>query len=190
MFLLALEGLESESDRDFFIALYQSHYHIAHRSIRAIVGATADVDDLCQECFLRLIKKNSFLRTVGCNILTGYVVITARNVALNHLKHSQVQDKHMFYGLEDDLAATLHRPGPDAAELMAQQERAEEMIAIMMRLSPAQRDAFYMKYVLELSHDQIAQNLNLSPDSVRVYLHRARHRMRNILREEREESEQ
>ena len=185
IFLTIVNELHNESDREFLIELYQSHYDIVYRKIRAIIGDKAEVEDLCQECFIRLIKKISVLRSLKCNILTGYVVITSKNLAVNYLKHRRVQDQHIYYDIEDDPASNLQDPGIGAEELIEHQENVEEVSHAINQLPERQRTMLYLKYILDLSDNEIAQLLGISPDSVRVYLHRARQQARAILREER-----
>jgi len=184
IFLAIVNELHNESDREFLIELYQSHYDIVYRKIGATIGDEAEVDDLCQECFIRLIKKISLLRGLKCNILTSYVVITSRNIALDYLKHSRVQDQYLYYDIEEDWVASLHDPVIGAEELIVQQENVEEVSQALSKLPERQREMIYMKYILDLSDNEIAQLLGMNPDSVRVYLHRARQQAKVILREE------
>ena len=185
IFLAIINELHNESDQEFLIELYQSHYDLVYRKIRAIIGDKAEVDDLCQECFIRLIKKISLLRGLKCNILTGYVVITSRNIALNYLKHHRIQDQYLYYDIEDDYSASLHDPAIGMEEMIVQQENAEEVSQALSKLPERQREMIYLKYILDLSDNEIAQQLGISPNSVRVYLHRARQQAKVILREER-----
>lgn len=136
---------------------------------------------------MQLIRKISLLRSFECNILTGYIVITSRNVALSYMRHNKVRNKHLYYGMEDDLAAGLHDSDTSTEEVLVQQENVQELAEAIGKLPEQQRDIIYMKYIINLSDGEIAQQLGISPDSVRVYLHRARRQARAVLQKERNE---
>jgi RNA polymerase sigma factor (sigma-70 family) len=61
---------------------------------------------------------------------------------------------------------------------------AQDILKLMKELSPIQLTIFNLYEIDGYSHDEIAQILNIAVSSSRVYLSRAKERLRNILRAE------
>jgi RNA polymerase sigma-70 factor (ECF subfamily) len=51
----------------------------------------------------------------------------------------------------------------------------------LRRLSPNQRAAVVLRYVVDLDVPEVAQRMGVSAPTVRVHLHRARGRLRELL---------
>lgn len=60
----------------------------------------------------------------------------------------------------------------------------KELLALMKELPPLQLTIFNLFEIDGYSHDEIAQTLSISVSSSRVYLSRAKEKLRNILRSE------
>ncbi|MDD4621440.1 MAG: sigma-70 region 4 domain-containing protein [Methanosarcina sp.] len=54
----------------------------------------------------------------------------------------------------------------------------------VLRLPPKQKYLLYFKYLLEMNDKDIAEILNISPDSVRQYLTRARRETKKLIDKE------
>ena len=75
-------------------------------------------------------------------------------------------------------------------EVLIQQENSQELFKAIAQLPEQKRDLIYMKYVLDMSIEEIAQQFGVKPASVRVYLHRIRQQAKSMLRKEHVEDEQ
>jgi RNA polymerase sigma-70 factor (ECF subfamily) len=80
------------------------------------------------------------------------------------------------------------RPQPAAAGSTADVPSGiHELLDALERLSPNQRAAVVLHYEADLPVAEIARRMGLSQPTVRVHLHRARNRLRELLRKEEDE---
>jgi RNA polymerase sigma-70 factor (ECF subfamily) len=176
--------METESDRAFMLGLYESYYPLVRKTIYGITHDSKDIDDLLNDVFIKLIEKVSLLRTFDCCRTAAYIVFTSRNTAINFIKHRDIQNKHSFYGEEDDLAENLIDPDEAFEIRIAHQDEIRHLCGVISKLPERQKDLLYFKYLLEMSDAEIADSLGISPDSVRQYLTRARRSARKLAEKE------
>ena len=69
----------------------------------------------------------------------------------------------------------------EAAVLSSEERR--EVVRALRRLPERQRDVLVLRYYLDLSDDQIAGDLGISPSTIRSTRHRALASLERLLRE-------
>ncbi|HKT04960.1 MAG TPA: RNA polymerase sigma factor [Rugosimonospora sp.] len=143
--------------------------------VRYIVrlGATPeDADDIAQVCMIHALREWDRIQDPFRWIYTVARRATWRT-AERTFKTVELD--------EQEPALVVHDQAQNAAlasELNAAIERALD------DMSPRSREVWVMWYALDLSTDEIAQILGLSPSTVRTLLQRARIRLRERLRSE------
>ncbi|MDD3901738.1 MAG: sigma-70 family RNA polymerase sigma factor, partial [Dysgonamonadaceae bacterium] len=117
---------------------------------------TSHAEDLTNDTFIKLIEKISLIRAFESCKLVAYVVYTSRSVAINFIKHRDVQKKHAYYVEDMDLLEKL--PGPDDAieDRIIHQEEIAELGNAILKLPEKQKDLLYFKYILEMHDREIA----------------------------------
>jgi RNA polymerase sigma-70 factor (ECF subfamily) len=101
------------------------------------------------------------------------------------IKHRDVQQKHIYFGEDADLAEMIPSPIDNIIEdRIVHQEEIAELRDIILKLPEKHKDLLYFKYILELHDGEIADILNIAPDSVRQYLTRARRAAKALLHKE------
>jgi RNA polymerase sigma-70 factor (ECF subfamily) len=168
-----LEGL-AEAGFDQFMRLHQ------RRIYRLLLGMLRDpdaADTLTQECFLRAWRKRSSFR--GEAAVGTWLVRIAVNLARDHARNRRLAFwRRLFSAPADNDAARAQaehlpslRAGPEQA-LLARQELAAVWSAVET-LPSRQKAVFLLRFVEELSLDEIAQALHLRVGSVKSHLFRA-----------------
>lgn len=158
-------------DRDGgFEALYAAHYDDLYRFALRRVTEPADAADVIAETWVVAWRRRAELPPGAEQRLWLFGV--ARRVLANHrrgeLRRSRLADR-----LRDEVARTAPTVDPDTPVLRG-----------LARLSPADRDLLAMQAWEELTAGEIAVVLGCSSATVRVRLHRARARLRSVLRVE------
>lgn len=184
MILFMISGLEYDDDKAFMLELYKNYYALVRKTVYGITRDLKDIDDLINDTFIKLIGKVSLLRTFDCCRTAAYVVYTTRSVAINFIKHRDVQNKHTFYGEYSDLAEGLAYPDDDMESGIIRQDETELLCGAVLKLPKRQKDLLYFKYILEMPDADIAEHLGISPNSVRQYLTRARRAARRLTEKE------
>ena len=182
--LVLFATIADPDERDFMMGLYKEHYGLVRSTIYKVVRDTDHLEDLISDTFLKLIGRISTLRTLNCCTLATYVVYTGRSISINFVRNRDVQNKHTYYGLEDDLAGEVADLDDTTEDKVINWEEREELWRAVLRLPEKQKNLLYFKYVLEMHDTEISETLGITPDSVRQYLTRARRAAKKLITEE------
>jgi RNA polymerase sigma factor (sigma-70 family) len=148
------------------------------RTVRCLVGNEADARDCYQTVFLEAFQ---FSQEEQVEDWAKLLKRIARMRALDLLRKRYRRAAHV------DATATAEEaisrfPSPEN-ELEAA-ELAERLRACLALLSQQQAEAFVMRYVEQLSYDQIAERTGSNRNAVGVILNRARKQLRRLLDED------
>ncbi|GFE84604.1 hypothetical protein GCM10011487_66040 [Steroidobacter agaridevorans] len=142
-------------------------------SRRASVPA-AELDDLAQEVFLRLLRYSE--KTAVENPL-GYLLRIAGNVASEWRERARVSKPHDQEWLED----LLIEPDQEPENSVSQAGSDANVQAAVDKLPPRQRQVLLLRVNEGLTYKQIAERLELSPRVVLRDLSRAYSQLRTRL---------
>ena len=182
--MLVMFAALTDDENDFMLDLYEEHHGLVRSSICKIIWDEGHLEDLIHDTFVRLTEKNSLLQTLNCRKLTTYVVYTSKSVGINFIKRRDMQSKHAFYGIDNDLAEKATDPREDVEEKVVYTQGMEELWGIVLRLPALQKDLLYLRYFAELNDTEIAELLDMPPATVRQYLTRARRAAKKLFSEE------
>ena len=184
MISVILAAIEDDDDKTYMLNLYQDYYALVRSTVYNVMRCENDIDDLAEDTFVKLIEKTPLLRTFDCCKTVAYVVYTAKSVAINFIKHRDVQQKHTFYGEDADISDELTIPEESLEESYFRREELEALSDAVLRLPDREKDILYFKYILEKTDSEIAEDLSISPGSVREYLTRARRAAKKLMERE------
>lgn len=173
----------AEREFEILVGLHQ-------RSIyRLLLGLTHDPDaaeTLTQECFLKAFQSRSSFR--GEASAKTWLMRIAINLAYDHRRSRRVQFwKRLFYRspdaaaqptntpaqLAEPLLETLADQGTSAEQHLLAREQVAAVWAVVERLPKQQRIVFLLRFVEELSLEEIAQAIGVGVASVKTHLRRA-----------------
>lgn len=148
------------------------------RFLRSRVGNAADIPDLIQEVFLRLLRVANH-ETI--RVPEAYIFTIARHVAQQHKLRAVTGDQSTDL---DAMVAELHTATEDdpALEVSAQQ-CIEEFDEVLRQLSPKVRATFLLYRRDGLSMDEISARLEVSRPMAKKYLVKALTAFRKRLNE-------
>lgn len=134
--------------------------------------------DLTQDIFVNLILKKKELTEV--RNWDNYIYMICRNRAYDHLKKAGHDKKYKEY-----LFRYWNQPSnqvqPKAEKQMESDHYREILEQSLSQLPDQQRIIFNLSKKEGLSHQKIAERLNLSPITVRNHLHRAMKKIRSTV---------
>jgi RNA polymerase sigma-70 factor (ECF subfamily) len=135
------------------LPLYQKRvYAVIYR----MTGRHADVDDLCQEAFLQMIRSLSSFRP-GTN-LDAWVYRIAMNVSVDHLRR---------LGKGQKLEEGLRRRGPQASVADLPEETSRAVREAIDALPPDQKSVVVLRLYEGLSHEAIGEIVGAPVATVR-----------------------
>ena len=152
-----------EGDRSAFGRLYALYSRMVHAIAIARVGP-ADADDIVQDVFLTAMKQLHALRDESA--FGGWLATIARNRANGHHRSSVEVvelEETSYEATQDD------------------EREAKRVLETIRGLSEAYRETLMMRLVEGMTGPEIAERTGLTPDSVRVNLHRGMKLLREAL---------
>lgn len=149
----ALVAAAQAGDRTAFGRLYERYARMVHGVLLAHVP-WSDAEDLQQDVFVTALQRLAGLREAAA--FGGWLAAIARHAAY---------DRHRRQ--KPTVAADEHLPGPGGPSL-----EAMAVLAEIHRLPEAYRESLTLRLVEGLTGPEIAARIGLTPDSVRVNLHR------------------
>jgi RNA polymerase sigma-70 factor (ECF subfamily) len=159
---IVLPTVSSVDQEQAFPRLYGQYARMVHGILLARIPR-AEVDDLVQDVFLLAWRRFDSLRDVQA--FGGWVATIARNLATDFLRRAP-----KWTELEPDSL----RQGPPVPEAMA-------VLDTVRSLPEAYRDTLILRLVEGMTGPEIAEQTGLTPDSVRVNLHRGMKMLREKL---------
>lgn len=150
------------SDVDVLVAtMFAAEGASLVRLARLFVDDRTAAEDLVQEAFIRFTRAAHRIRSAAA--APAYLRSIVLNLARDHNRRGLVSLRHHLPDVEDAASAE--------DELFASEER-REVVAALRELPLRQRDAFALRYFLDLGIDDIAATMQISRNSVKTHLKR------------------
>ena len=149
------------------------HAAIVWRAAGRLLGHGHEAADCFQDTFLAAFELS---RRQEVENWAGMLAKIATANALNRLRKRYRQPVRP---LESAAAVAMSVPPPGSA--IEAQELADRLIAGLVELPEAQAQVFCLHCFEDQPHEQIAAALGIEPGNVRVLLHRARAKLKEVL---------
>ena len=169
--------IENDEDRMFMESVYLEYARLMYAQALKITRNGEEAQDVVSDAMMALMKKIDLLRTLPCNKLQAYVVITVKHTAINlfhQKKRRQAEGSDVLEnlpGLDNTDQPLLARAG------------VENIKNAIAALPEREKEIMLMRYFRELTDEEIAAETGLRPVSVRVHISRARKHLAQLLSE-------
>jgi RNA polymerase sigma-70 factor (ECF subfamily) len=164
-----------------FAALVEEHAPMVFRTLLRLLGRHEGLDDLAQDCFLRLYRALPAFR--GQAMISTYLYRIVVNVAQDELRRRHREERPLTSLADEaeDWGDRLRHPSRNAEELLLEREFADGVERALGQLSAIQRTILVLYHQEERTYEQIAAVLGMPIGTVRTHLHRARARLRELI---------
>lgn len=160
-----LQGL-SAGDTAAFNQLFSIHWIKVYKTAFLLIKSKDLAEDITQDVFLKLWETRNTISAI--QNLDSFLFVTTRNLTFNRMRRMKTESAYLNYLLShqvlEDEATT------DLAEFRELNQIVNQAIRL---LPPQQQKAFRLSRERGLTHDQIAQEMSVSTDSVKSYIVRA-----------------
>jgi RNA polymerase sigma-70 factor (ECF subfamily) len=179
----------SQGDAEAMGRLVSRHGSSVYAFVRRFLGETQASDDVYQEVWLRVIRNAT--RFEGRSRFTTWLFQVTRNVCMDHLREKR--RRRTPVSLEQESPASPEPAGeaslrdrlpdgrpstPDEAASREERSRVERAVT---SLSDEQREVFLLREQTELTFEEIAKLLDLSPNTVKSRMRYALENLRRAL---------
>ncbi|HWR58317.1 MAG TPA: sigma-70 family RNA polymerase sigma factor [Thermodesulfovibrionales bacterium] len=168
-----------------FQDIHETFHKKVYRYLKRLVGEQ-DAEDLTQEVFVNISRSLDTFR--GEAKLSTWIYRIATNVARDRLRSPSLrfidQEESTFDSFEDDWEDRDSWSGEKVLSIdqqLVRKEMNECIRDIIDRLSENYRTVIVLSELEELSNHEIAEILQVSLDTVKIRLHRARERLKKEL---------
>jgi len=179
--VLAVEGKEA-AYRELIRRYERPVFSLVLRMVRDRQLA----EDLSQETFIKALNAIASYRPEYK--FSSWIFKIANNAAIDHLRRRELNtlsiDGSPNATSAEDIEATALQVGDKAETPLAELEARELGTAIekaIGQLRPEYRSCIMLRHVEGLAYEEIAQLLDLPLGTVKTYIHRARHELRDML---------
>jgi RNA polymerase sigma-70 factor (ECF subfamily) len=173
---LLIDGAIS-GDADDFGRLYDLHVERVYRHIYYRVGNTSDAEDLTQQVFLKAWKAVRKYKKTATPFL-AWLMRISHNLVVDFYR-----SKKDTAFLDDELVIEDRTPGPE--QLAEENFDQQQIRKVILQLPEYQQQVVLMSFIEGFSYSEIAAAMGKKEGNVRVIVHRALKRMRQILETER-----
>jgi RNA polymerase sigma-70 factor, ECF subfamily len=156
-------------DQSAFTQLVEKYQTPVYNLAFRMLGNASDAEDAAQETFLRAYTQLKGFQ-VDRSFATWLLSIDAHH-CIDRLRRR----RFLWLSLEDEvLEDSLASDTPTPDDLILQAESEQQVVALLERLSPANRVVVVLRYWHDQSIEEIARTTGDSIGAVKVRLHRAR----------------
>ena len=176
MFPLIFFALDSEADKNKIVQLYEKYHRLMFYVARKVLSDHGLIEDAVSESIEKMIHNIHKIGDISCYKTKAFIVIIVRNTALNIVKKKGRTDTHLDIDTEP-----ITDDAPLVSEKIITMESYDNIVNIINSLPDTLRDVAVLSLVHEQSHSEIAQLLEISYDTVKMRLSRAKKTIRTKL---------
>ena len=173
-----------QGDEEAFEALYHLHKRRVYALCLRMTANTAAAEDLTQEAFLQLFRKIATFR--GESAFSTWLHRMAVNVVLMQLRKKGLPQVSLEETMESEEESPRKEPGAEDVRLAGSINRLQLEQAIG-GLPPGYRMVFLLHDVEGYEHNEIAEMVGCSIGNSKSQLHKARMKLRELLKTSRAE---
>jgi RNA polymerase sigma-70 factor, ECF subfamily len=154
-------------DPESYRSLVDRHAPMIFHALRQRGCPENEVEDLAQDAFVRAYEGLGGFR--GTAAFSSWLYQIAMNLNTDRLRRRQRGGEPIIMeDLPDDLAA------PATTRTLEHTEMKKRLYLALDQLPEKYAEPFRLLYEEELSYEEIAERLDISPNALRVRVHRAR----------------
>ena len=163
-----------DGDETAFVSFYEDRILHVTGSVEKVTGNRDEAWDIAQDTFAKLWQQRSNIDPEKS--LDALVKAMATNTAINAVKqrktHARYHREQLFLQNDEDLSADTR---------MLSHELQRKVDSIISQMPPRQREVFLLSREKDMTYNQIAQQLGISPLTVRTHISTALHELRSLL---------
>ena len=152
-------------------SLFKTHYTQMYHLALTLLFDEAESKDVVSDVFASLISGKTMMRTDNAK---AFLLACVRHRCMNVLQHKQVHERFARLLTEDTDALV-------SGNTMEEQLQMEELMRyVRENLSPMEQNAFRLRYLKEMTCQEVAEALNVSRQTVHTHLKQSVEKIRKF----------
>lgn len=167
-----IAAIEDESDREFMEGLFLEYQRLMYYEIGRIIDDQWLVEDVLQTTLVKLINNLETIRGLPTRKLVNYIISACKNTALNQVRNRSRRRETFvsdWFETPDDISV---ESSPE--QYVLRNEEYGLLAEVWDNLDERNKYLLRERYVLKRSYSEMAEELQVKPESVRMALTRAR----------------
>lgn len=173
MIPLIFMAIENENDKNKIVQIYEQYRGLMLHTATQILRDRATAEDAVSESIEKLIRNLHKVGDVSCYKTRALVVVIVRNTAINIWN----KNKRAGYGNDDEIERVSDK-APLLSDNIVSIEAYDKIVSAINALPNTYRDVAVLSLLHEFSHTEIAEMLEISYDTVKMRLSRAKKTLR------------
>ena len=153
-------------------SLFKTHYTQMYHLALTLLFDEAESKDVVSEVFASLLSGNALIRADKAK---AFLLASVRHRCLNVLQHKQVQERFACLLTEDADTLISDNTGEE------QMQMEELMRYVRENMSPMEQNVFRLRYLREMTCQEVAETLNVSRQTVHTHLKQSVEKIRTFL---------
>lgn len=178
MLPIIISTIESPEDRDLMIDFYTKYKSRLYSEAHKFFNIPEDVEDIVYEALTKIIDKMEVFRKLQELQQIRYALTTVRNLSYILLKRNSYFTMISFDTIDFELAADDDTTTEKVAE---KRYLLDQVWKLWKDIDINDRMLLEQKYILQWSDEDIAELLEIQPQSVRMRLTRAKRKVLNVM---------
>lgn len=163
----------SRGNKKGFEILFRTYYKRMCAYALTFVSQSDVAEDIVGDVFIKLWEKHTRLNITGS--ISGYLFQAVKNSCINYLTREKNRKQTVSENEVNLLNLKINYPVSDKYPLtdLIGKELEERIISEIEKLPEQCKEIFYLSRFEELSHQEIADKLGISKNTVKVQVYRA-----------------
>lgn len=167
----------TQSRDDIFLAqqyetIFSEYYSVVKYFAQSLLKSEDDAEDIAQDVFTKLWTMPELW--IDNEKVGTYIYTMTKNTAFNFIKHQKIKQDYQEQFIEQSLIEELFRVDDtlDALESIYYKEAMLVLRLALDRFPERQKEIFIMSRFKKMSHNEIAEKLQISIRTVENYIYR------------------
>lgn len=161
------------SENDWLTERFEENRGHLVKVASRILGSASEADDAIQEAWMRVSSSGAS----GVENLGGWLTTTVARVCLDMLRSRRSQRREEVAGAEPGVIETPTMRNDPEADMLLAESVGPALLIVLETLAPAERVAFVLHDMFDLSFEEIAPIVGRSPVAARKLASRARRKV-------------
>lgn len=178
MLLIILETSETESKRIIFEKLYKKYFDVIQRQAEKIVKDIYLSEEIAQDVFIYLLDSEQInqIKHINSHETKTLLMRITEKIILDKQKE-QEKEKMLLKTKKNCIKSEFTS---NSIEKAIEEVRLSELITMIKELPELYQKVFIKHYLQEKSYQEIADSMNISQETIRKRVERARRKLRII----------
>lgn len=155
---------------------YRSNiYNYAYYYLRS----REEAEDVTQEVLIKLWNN---WNSIDQSLLQPWIIRVTRNASIDALRKRKSYRARVVKDADDYTMASATTPEPTPDRAVEGEDIRSRILQALDEVKEPYKSVVILREIEDMKYEEISQALDIPLNTVKVYLHRGRHMIRNILR--------